>query len=66
MQFGVNHLGHFLLTSLLLDQIKEAPAGRIVVVSSLGHIRTKKINFDDINSTQIIRIIVCLWTKQAR
>ena len=52
MQFGVNHLGHFLLTNLLLDQIKEAPAGRIVVVSSLGHKRAKEINFDDINSTQ--------------
>ena len=52
MQFGVNHLGHFLLTNLLLDRIKEAPAGRIVVVSSLGHKRAKEINFDDINSTQ--------------
>ena len=52
MQFGVNHLGHFLLTNLLLDRIKEAPAGRIVVVSSLGHRRAKEINFDDINSTQ--------------
>ena len=52
MQFGVNHLGHFLLTNLLLDRIKEAPAGRIVVVSSLAHKRAKEINFDDINSTQ--------------
>ena len=52
MQFGVNHLGHFLLTNLLLDRIKEAPAGRIVVVSSLGHVRAIEINFDDINSTQ--------------
>ena len=53
MQFGVNHLGHFLLTNLLLERIKEAPAGRIVVVSSLGHKRAKEINFDDINSTQL-------------
>ena len=52
MQFGVNHLGHFLLTNLLLDRIKEAPAGRIVVISSLAHKRVKEINFDDINSTQ--------------
>jgi len=50
MQFGVNHLGHFLLTNLLLDRIKESPAGRIVVVSSLAHTRAKRINFDDINS----------------
>ena len=52
MQFGVNHLGHFLLTNLLLDQIKESPSGRIVVVSSIAHERCKGINFDDINSTE--------------
>ena len=33
-QFVTNHLGHFLLTNLLLDQVIAAPAGRIVVVSS--------------------------------
>ena len=37
MQFGVNHLGHFLLTNLLLDTVKAAPQGRIVVVSSIMH-----------------------------
>ncbi|XP_059897229.1 retinol dehydrogenase 14b [Gadus macrocephalus] len=49
LQFGVNHLGHFLLTHLLLDRLKAAEAGRVVVVSSklykYGH-----INFDDPNS----------------
>ena len=48
MQFGVNHLGHFLLTNLLLDRLKEAKAARIVNVSLLGH-RGGKINFDDMN-----------------
>ncbi|MGI9330785.1 MAG: SDR family oxidoreductase [Gammaproteobacteria bacterium] len=33
-QFVTNHLGHFLLTRLLLDQVLAAPAGRVVVVSS--------------------------------
>ena len=51
MQFGVNHLGHFLLTNLLLDRLKQAPAARIVNVSALAY-KIGKINFDDLNSTQ--------------
>ncbi len=37
MQFVVNHLGHFLLTSQLLDRIIAAPQGRVVVVGSVSH-----------------------------
>jgi NAD(P)-dependent dehydrogenase (short-subunit alcohol dehydrogenase family) len=33
-QFATNHLGHFLLTARLLDLVKAAPQGRVVVVSS--------------------------------
>ena len=47
LQFGVNHLAHFLLTNLLLDRIKEAPSARIVNVSSMAHM-WGKINFDDL------------------
>jgi NAD(P)-dependent dehydrogenase (short-subunit alcohol dehydrogenase family) len=36
-QFFVNHLGHFALTVELLERVKAAPAGRIVVLSSSGH-----------------------------
>ena len=49
MQFGVNHLGHFLLTNLLLDRLKEAPSARIVILSSIVH-HLGRINFDNLNS----------------
>ena len=49
MQMGVNHLGHFLLTNLLLDSMKHSAPSRIIVVSSALH-KYGTINFDDINS----------------
>ncbi|XP_053684450.1 retinol dehydrogenase 13-like [Sabethes cyaneus] len=49
LQLGVNHMGHFLLTNLLLDMLKMSAPSRIVVVSSLAHTRGK-INVQDLNS----------------
>lgn len=48
MQIGTNHFGHFLLTNLLLDRLKQSTPSRVVNVSSLAHERGT-INFDDIN-----------------
>ena len=46
-QIGVNHLGHFALTGLLLPSLKKRPHSRIVNVSSMGHI-PGKIHLDDL------------------
>lgn len=44
-QFGVNHLGHFALTGLLLDRLKD----RVVTLSSVAHKQTPKLWIDDLN-----------------
>jgi NAD(P)-dependent dehydrogenase (short-subunit alcohol dehydrogenase family) len=46
-QIGVNHLGHFALTGLLLPSLTKRPNSRIVNVSSMGHI-PGKIHLDDL------------------
>ena len=51
MQFGTNHLGHFLMNHLLFDLV-EAVSGRIVPVSSIAHKPPARIHFDDIMMTE--------------
>lgn len=48
LQFGTNHLGHFLLTCLLLPALRDGVPSRVVCVSSAGH-RFSPIVFEDIN-----------------
>jgi NAD(P)-dependent dehydrogenase (short-subunit alcohol dehydrogenase family) len=50
-QFGINHLGHFALTGLLLDMLNETPGSRIVTVSSNTH-RIGIKDFDNLNWEQ--------------
>lgn len=44
-QFGVNHLGHFALTGLVLDRIRD----RVVSLASIAHKQTPKLWIDDLN-----------------
>lgn len=48
LMFGVNHIGHFLLTNLLLEQLKACGPSRVVNVSSMAHY-FGKIDFDCLN-----------------
>jgi len=48
-QFGVNHLGVFALTSLLLPKLAETPGSRVVVTSSVAHLKAR-IDWDDLNA----------------
>ncbi|WP_372010108.1 SDR family oxidoreductase [Paenibacillus chitinolyticus] len=51
VMMGVNHLGHFLLTNLLLGPLKRAEQGRIVVVSSGAH-KIGRIRWEDPHLTK--------------
>jgi NAD(P)-dependent dehydrogenase (short-subunit alcohol dehydrogenase family) len=50
-QFGVNHLGHFALTGLLIDRLLATPGSRVVTVSSQAH-RMGKMHWDDLDGAK--------------
>lgn len=54
MQLGVNFLGHFALTALLLPLLVKAPAPRVVQVSSIAH-RRGQIDLADLQATKKYR-----------
>jgi NAD(P)-dependent dehydrogenase (short-subunit alcohol dehydrogenase family) len=56
MTFGVNHLGHFLLTGLLLDLLRASAPSRVVNVSSHAHKSARRgLDFDDLQSERRYR-----------
>ncbi|WP_217239843.1 oxidoreductase [Streptomyces sp. AC555_RSS877] len=60
-QFGVNHLGHFALTGLLLPALLATPGARVVTVSSMMH-SMANIDINDLNSERRYR----RWIAYAR
>jgi retinol dehydrogenase 12 len=46
LAFGVCHVGHFLLTSLLLERLKASAPARVVVVASTAHRNATGIDFE--------------------
>jgi NAD(P)-dependent dehydrogenase (short-subunit alcohol dehydrogenase family) len=48
IQFGSNHIGHFLFTNLIMPKILASKSPRVVNISSDGH-RLGSIRFDDYN-----------------
>ncbi len=50
--FALNHLNYFLLTNLLLDRLRAAPAARVVNVASMAH-RGVSIDFEDIENKKV-------------
>ena len=46
LAFGVNHVGHFLLTQLLLERISASAPARIVTVASRAHARVAAVDWD--------------------
>ncbi|KAK3888022.1 hypothetical protein Pcinc_007883 [Petrolisthes cinctipes] len=49
MTMATNYFGHFLLTNLLLERLKQSAPSRVVNVSSLLHSRNSSLNLDSIN-----------------
>jgi NAD(P)-dependent dehydrogenase (short-subunit alcohol dehydrogenase family) len=63
LQLGVNHLGHFALTGLLLPRMLGVPGSRIVTVSSNGH-KIGRIDFGDLQSERRYRKMAAYYQSK--
>jgi NAD(P)-dependent dehydrogenase (short-subunit alcohol dehydrogenase family) len=58
--FGVNHLGHFLLTQLLLPRLLATEGARVVNVSSKAHYGARGVDFDSVRrSATLLSAFAC-------
>ena len=53
MHMATHHLGHFLLTRLLLDKLQHSAPARIVVIASDGHKAARGVAWDDMNGAAL-------------
>ena len=63
LQLGVNHLGHFALTGLLLTRMLDRAGSRVVTVSSNGH-KYGRIDFDDLQSQRRYRRMAAYYQSK--
>jgi NAD(P)-dependent dehydrogenase (short-subunit alcohol dehydrogenase family) len=74
LAFGTNHLGHFLLTQLLLPRLQQAEDARVVNVASKAHYRAPGIDFEavrrptssatGIDEYQVSKLANVLFTRE--